>query len=265
MVTTQDSLRIYLTGRVALEYDGQLIEQSEFPGNQGVVAFTRLLLPREFAVSREELASVIWPEGTPRAWDVALNAIVSKLRVLLTRCGLDKRALEAALGCYQVKLPFGTWVDADAAFDALHEAEGLLRQQRYRDGYCVAQIAYHVCKRPFLPGETGAWVLQQRERFALGFARAGECLTEIYLWNREAAVAVDVAEQVLALHPLRETAYQLLMRAHAAAGNRGAALCAYERCRKMLSAELGVSVSARTSAVHMEILRGGSAPDRPYD
>ena len=255
-------LRIYLTGRVAIESGSQLIDQDEFPGKQGVVAFARLLLPRELSVSRDELATVVWPDGPPSAWEVAINSIISKLRVLLARVGLEKKTVEAALGCYQVRLPSGTWVDADAAFVALHEAEGLHRMRRHREAYCAAQIAYHVCKRPFLPGESGAWVVQQRERFALGFARAGECLADIYLWNQEPAVAADVAEQVIASHPFRETAYQLLMRAHAAGGNRAAALHAYERCRKVLADELGVSPASQTTAVQIDILRGNTGNGR---
>ena len=47
----------------------------------------------------------------------------------------------------------------------------------------------------------------------------------------------------------------MLMRAHAAAGNRAEALWAYERCRKIISAELGVAPSAETTAVYMKVLR----------
>lgn len=254
-------LRIYVTGRAAVEHGGKLLEQDAFPGKQGLLAFVRLLLTREAAVSREELASVLWPESPPRAWDAALNAIASKLRVLLAQTGLNKSTvLPAGLGCYQLNLPTDTWVDIEVATDSLHEAEGMLKSGQRREAWSMAQVAYHICKRPFLPGETGPWAAQQRERVALSFARAGECLAEIYIWNGEPSVAVDVAEQVVAAQPFRETAYQLLMRAHAAAGNRAEALWVYERCRKLILNELGVPPSPETSAVHLEILHGNKRP-----
>jgi DNA-binding SARP family transcriptional activator len=232
-----------------------LLEQDAFPGKQGLLAFVRLLLSRESAVSREELASLLWPEGQPRAWDAALNSIASKLRVLLAQAGLDKSTvLPATLGCYQVNLPADAWVDVEAAAEALHEAEDLLKAGRHRECWAMAQVAFHICKRPFLPGETSAWAVQQRERFMVWFARAGECLVESYIWNGEPSVAVDVAEQVVAAQPYRETAYQFLMRAHAAAGNRAEALWTFERCRKLISEELGVDPSSETSAVHHQIL-----------
>lgn len=250
-------LRIYVTGRAAIEYGSKLLEQDAFPGKQGLLAFVRLLSTRETAVSREELASVLWPEGLPRAWDAALNSIASKLRVLLAQTGLDKASvLGAALGCYQLNLPSDTWVDIEIATDSLHEAEGLLKSEHRREAWSMAQVAYHIFKRPLLPGEMGGWAVQQRERLALCFARAGECLAEIYIWNGEPLVAVDVIEQVLAAQPFRETGYQLLMRAHAAAGNRAEALHVYERCRKLISAELGVAPSTETTAVHFDVLHG---------
>jgi DNA-binding SARP family transcriptional activator len=55
--------------------------------------------------------------------------------------------------------------------------------------------------------------------------------------------------------PFRETGYQLLMRAHAAVGNRAEALRVYERCRSLLSEELGVPPSSQTEAVYLDILR----------
>jgi DNA-binding SARP family transcriptional activator len=42
------------------------------------------------------------------------------------------------------------------------------------------------------------------------------------------------------LEPFRETAYQLLMKTHAAAGDRAEALRVYARCREVLRDELGV-------------------------
>jgi DNA-binding SARP family transcriptional activator len=59
------------------------------------------------------------------------------------------------------------------------------------------------------------------------------------------------------LEPYRESAYQLLMRAHAAAGDRADALRAYEQCRRLLLAELGVGPSPETEAVYHALLGRG--------
>jgi DNA-binding SARP family transcriptional activator len=64
-------------------------------------------------------------------------------------------------------------------------------------------------------------------------------------------------ERLVASHlePYRETAYLLLMRAKAAAGNRAEALRTYERCRLLLSEDLGVSPSNQVENEYLAILR----------
>jgi len=249
-------LRIYLTGRVTIEGDGPPIDQDEFPGNQGLVAFCRLAVDRTHALGRDELAAALWPDKLPRAWDGALHAIVSKLRLLLARAGMDKsEVIGSALGCYQLRLAPDAWIDTETATDAIHEAEGFLAASKWRQAWSEAQVAYHISRRPFLAGEDAPWVEEQRERLRAVFARASECLAEAYMRNGEPQVAVDVAKQLIAAQPFRETGHQMLMRAHAAAGNRAEALWAYERCRKIISAELGVAPSAETTAVYMKVLR----------
>ncbi len=85
--------------------------------------------------------------------------------------------------------------------------------------------------------------------------RALDCLSEIYARNGEPALAARRAGQAVTLEPFRETSYQRLMRAHAAAGNWAEVLRVYERCRRLLAEELGVSPSSQTEAVYLDILR----------
>jgi DNA-binding SARP family transcriptional activator len=259
-------LRIYLTGRLAIECNGTVFDQDAFAGRQGVLVFARLLMPRGAAVSRDELAALLWDEALPNAWDGALNAVVSKLRVLLAKTGLDKsRVLPSALGCYQLNLPGDAWLDVEAALDSLHAAEGMLKRHQHRDAWAAAQVAYHIFKRPFLPAETGDWAAQKREQLVTFHVRACECLAETYIRNDEPSIAVDVAHQAVAAQPFRETAYQVLMRAHAAAGNRAEALRTFEECRRQISDNLGVAPSPDIEAVYLEILRSRSGRRVPRD
>lgn len=250
------ALRIYLTGQLTLEWDGKLFDQRVFGGRQGVLVFARLLIPRGSAVSRDDLAALLWDEEPPNARDTALNAIISKLRVILARAGLDKsRVLPSALGCYQVNLPADAWLDVEAAFDSLHAAEGMLKRGRHQEAWAAAQVAYHIYKRSFLPAESGEWAVTQREQLATFHVRACECLAQTYIRNGEPTIAVDLARQAVAAQPYRETAYQILMRAYAAAGNRAEALRAFEECRRYISDQLGVAPSADTEQVYLGILR----------
>ena len=220
------------------------------------MAFAYLVLERQRSVSRSDLAEVVWPRKLPRAWDGALNSIVSKIRTLLLKTGLKKdHSISSAMGCYQLCLPPRAWIDIESAADHIHEAESLLKAHDHRKAWSAAQVAYHVSRRPFVPSEEGPWIDSQREGLRTVFARSCECLAEIYIWNNEPTTAIEVAKEVVTLHPYRESAYRLLMKAHASAGNRAEALWVFERCRKLLATELGVNPSAETRAVHLQILK----------
>lgn len=248
-------MRVYLSGRVCIEGERGLVDQSAFPGRQGRLAFGYLTLQRR-PVPRDELATLLWGDTPPASSEVALSAVVSKLRGVLRAAGLGARALESALGCYELHLPAGTWVDVEAAGEALHEAEVQLRTGDAAGAWAAANIAYHIARRPFLPGDDGIWVEQQRGHLLALLARATECFAEASLSKGEPEIALALAEELVGYEPFRESAYQLLMRAHAAAGNRAEALRAFERCRRLLAEELGADPSPETQALHVRLLTG---------
>jgi SARP family transcriptional regulator, regulator of embCAB operon len=104
-------------------------------------------------------------------------------------------------------------------------------------------------------GEEGPWVTLKRSDLREVLVQAHESLSEPSIWHAKPEYAVKHAKEAITIEPFRETSYQLLMRAHAAVGNRAEALRAYERCRSLLSEELGVHPSPQPEAVYVDILR----------
>jgi SARP family transcriptional regulator, regulator of embCAB operon len=248
-------LRIYLSGPMTVEAGDVVLRSRDFPGRQGREAFAYLAMKREQLVVRSELADALWPRMLPSSWDVSLSSLVSKLRGLLGRAGLDgSAALRAEDGCYALELGDGAWIDHDAALDAVHEAEAALGAGEPRRAYGPSAVAQHIARRPFLPGVDAPWIEARRDRLEDLLIRALECRAEIYLWNEEPTLAVEVASEAIARRPFRESGYRLLMRGHAASGNCAEALRVYERCRMLISDELGVGPSPETKEVHEAVL-----------
>lgn len=240
-----------------MEVDGTLIDVDAFPGHQGRLVFAYLVTERSRPVARAELVDLLWPSGPTAAWETALSALVSKLRTLFARVGLDNPdTLSSAAGCYELRLRGDVWLDLEAAAEAIHEAETALKRADPRGAYGPSAVAHHIARRPFFPGDASTWTETRRAKLQSILIRALECRAEVYTWNNEHALAFEAARDVVTLEPFRETGYQLLMRAHAAAGNAAEALRAYERCRQLLADELGVDPSPQTKAVHLEVLQG---------
>ena len=100
---------------------------------------------------------------------------------------------------------------------------------RFRRGdtataWSLANVAVVISKRPFLADVEAPWIESQRSALRAMQMRALQCLVNVSANNSEPLLAVQHALEMIELEPFRETAYQLLMKMHAAAGDRAEAL-----------------------------------------
>ena len=244
-------LKVFLTGRVAAEANGRVLDEARFPGRQGRLLFAYLVVARSRPVPRDELADAIWGESPPATWEKALTVIASKLRGLVAEDGIT---LTNAFGCYRLDLPEGTWVDLFAAASGAQDAEEALAAGELDQARAAAESAESLARRPFLAGEDGAWVEQKRRDLADIRERALSVLADACLRSGAAREAAKWAEELIALSPFREAGYRRLMEAHVVAGNRAEALRVYEQCRQLLAEELGAYPSPETDSIYRALL-----------
>jgi YVTN family beta-propeller protein len=249
------ALEISLAGRVSISSVHGLIGEERLHGRQGRLVFAYLVSEAGRPVTRDTLAEALWGEAPPAKWEKALGVLASKLRGLLGECGLDgAKVLTSAFGCYRLELPPGTSVDVVAAARAVDEAEAALAAGLPAAATAAATRAANVARLPFLRGENGVWVEEKRRELAGVLDRAVACLADASLQTGDAAAAVTWAREAIALEPFRESGHRRLMNAHVAAGNRAEALQAYERCRELLSEELGTYPSPETESIYRGLL-----------
>jgi DNA-binding SARP family transcriptional activator len=249
-------LRIYLAGRIVVEQDGQaVIDERDFVGRQGRLAFAYVVAKRHRPVPRSELLAVLWGDAPPRQLEITFSAILSKLRARLRKSVRSGSAVDVGHGSIHLRLPHDAWVDLEAAANAIDEAEGALRGGDSRLAWSRANVAAAIGRRSFLPDEEAAWVHAWRIRLSTVLARALRCLSELSAANGETALALQYATEMVELDPFRETSYQHLMRLHLELGNRAEALRVFTRCRELFREELGASPSPETERLFLEILR----------
>lgn len=255
-------MRVWLTGTFAIEGADGAVPRDRLPGRQGRLLLAYLIIEHDRAVRRDELAELLWGDHPPATADKAIAVAISKLRALLTSCGLDgSQVLTNAFGCYQLTLPPGSWLDVEAATALAREAELALVAGQAETALRAAREAIELARRPFLPGEEGPWVADRRAALTSLLATALDTAAEAALRSADVPGAVIAAREAVALEPFREASHRQLMRAHALAGNRADALRAYERCRALLADELGVDPDPQTEAVYLDILRSAPAAE----
>ena len=215
-----------------------------------------LVCERTRPVSREELARLVWPEEAAASWEVALSALMSRLRGLLSSDGLRSRGVAFArgFGQYRILFPSAVWIDLETVASAVDNAEGALRTGRPHEVLGPATAASAIARRPFVSGVEGEWVSSQRGRLERQLLRALECLAKMWLAAGEPGIAVEPAVEAVEIDPFRESSYQLLMRDHADGGNRPKALEVYHSLRGLLAGELGTEPSPQTEELYLEVL-----------
>jgi len=107
-----------------------------------------------------------------------------------------------------------------------------------------------------------AWLTTERERLRDRARTVAEALLREQF---EPEAAIPAAQRLLQIDRAHEGAWRALMRAHAARGERGMAIQAYDRCRAVLADLLDASPSAETQKLLAEIRgpAGSRMPLRP--
>ncbi len=245
-------MRIQLCGATIVEYRGERVE-NQLPGRQGRLLFAFLVLNRHRPSSRAELEEVVWP-GQPAAQSGAgLNPLVSKLRRLFGSDIIEGRST------LRIRLGVDTRIDVEDAIQSVHRAESQIALGEWKRAWAPSLIALFVSEREFLAGDDGSWVEDQRNAMSELQLRALEAYTAAAegMGGTELPAAVRSARRLIRMAPLRESGYQLLMRALSAQGNAAEALGVYADLRAVLRDELGAEPSAASQAVFDRLIRRG--------
>ena len=243
--------RIQLCGRLVVEIDGRRLED-DLPARQGRVLFAYLAANRDRPCVRGELIEAVWPHDLPTRPETALSALLSKLRRILRPELLDGRS------SVQLRLPAATWIDLEAAGEAIHRAESAVARGDWQGAWGPGQVAQYVAKRGFLPGEDAPWIDEIRQRLEAIYLRALEVRARagLGLGGSELDTAERSARSLIGASPYHESGYRFLMEVLAERGNAAEALHVYERLRVLLRDELGTVPGEATQELHRRVLGG---------
>lgn len=188
-------------------------------------------LALEGPTARTRLAALLWPDSGPEA---ARNALRQRLFQLKRQFGA-----ELVSGAGVLALADGVQHDLHGSQDVLGDAGGAFG------------------------GELAEWLARQRarcgERLRLALAERAAQAERAGDWVE----ALQHARELLALEPVSEDAHRRLMRLHYLAGDRAAALLAFDRCEQVLKNEVGARPGAATLALLATLEQAGRAPAPP--
>ncbi len=237
--------------------EGSVVDRTEWRTGKAADLLRLLALQGGDPVATQTLVAALWPGSDQRHGQASLRTAASQVRRVV-----GPQFLERSLAGLRL---LDAWVDVTAFREMSTKAHELIGIGEFAAGYELAREADRLVRGEFTAHDDGAdWA--QNERRALSnrhqvlLCDASESAAALGLGHE----AVDFASRAIALDPFSERASRLLMRGHADVGELSLALREYERCRTLLSEELGIDPSAQTRDVHLALLRSQRMmPARP--
>jgi DNA-binding SARP family transcriptional activator len=241
-------LDVRLLGSFSLALDGRPIEALATPRLQALLAY--LLLNAGAPQPRSQLSFAFWPDAAESNARNNLRQLLHQLRQALPDAG---RWLRVDASSVQWDPASSFSLDVGRFEQALAEAERARRDADATARRTALERAVEVCQGPLLPSCYDDWIGPFRERQERRCEEAAAALAAVLEEEREYPEAIARVGHWLRHDPVDEEAYRTLMRLHALAGDRAAALQAYRRCAEVLERELGAVPTAETVRVYERI------------
>jgi len=251
MLSTDAMLHVFLFGHLHARLDGVPLAPSGRQQTERLWVY--LLLRGAGMVPRHEAAAELWPND-PRGV-ARLRFHLYHLREHLPDAEPGAPWLAATRSHVRWNPAAASWVDVHAFAEACARLEASAAPPAPEE----IEQALALRARPLLEGWDAPWIARARDDIEARYVGLMERLAVSRQRAGDLAGALGAAARLLEHDRLREETYRLLMRLHAAAGDRAAALHHFDVCRHVLAAELGADPAAETSALARD-LRAVSPP-----
>ena len=243
-------LKIFTLGRFELIRDGNPIPFSRKAQQRPLSLLKALIALGGKEVREEQIADALWPGADGDAAHHSFETTLYRLRKLIGH----EKVIRFREGRITLDDRY-CWVDL-WAFDHILEEADAQRKKGLTDHFIhLAEKALELYRGSFLAGETEQpWVLSLRERLRSEFLRNMRWLGHSWEKDGQWEKALERFQRGLEIDDLAEEFYQHLMVCYDQLGRRTEALSVYTRCRRTLSAALGVEPSARIEAIYKSLL-----------
>ncbi|HEX8633499.1 MAG TPA: BTAD domain-containing putative transcriptional regulator [Pyrinomonadaceae bacterium] len=205
---------------------------------------------RHRRASKETIIDTFWGEADFDAVEKNFHPTVSHIRKALnSNQPVKQNFLLYRDSDYLLNQEFSYRIDTEEFDRLVAEAEAAKRTgdgARYVSCY---EDALRLYRGDFMQGSYDEWVEEQRSYYREQHLRMLEVLAVAAQKNEEWSRSLQLAQQILGDDQFREDVHCMIMRAHAALGNRAAVKEQYEQLRRVLRKELGVEPAAETQKI----------------
>lgn len=204
--------------------------------------------------AKDTIKETFWGEQDFDAVEKNFHPTISHIRKALnSNQPLKQNFLLYRDGDYMLNPEFAYAIDIEEFDRLVREGERAERARAGEEFVPLYEQAISLYRGEFMNGTGDAWTNEPRVYYREQYLRILKTLADASARQGEWRRVLDLTHKILQGDPFQEDVHCLLMRAHAALGNRNAVSEQYETLRRLLRKELAVEPSAETKRLAREL------------
>ncbi|WP_421383644.1 BTAD domain-containing putative transcriptional regulator [Bacillus salacetis] len=235
------TLKVQTLGKFSLQLGNRVVNEGDWQRGKAKELFEFFITNKHKLVDREEIFREIWPDqdedAANRSFKVSLNSLLKTIEPY-------RKAREESYFIRRNGAFYGINPEAVYQLDTVLFEEWVMEGLTEKDPYQAKELlekGLKLYEGDYLPDHRFAdWCLTERERLQVIFLRAAEMLAQVSVRLSDYETCIHWCERILMEEDTWEEAYRLLMFCYYQKNNRPQAIKWYNKCRKVLNAELGV-------------------------
>lgn len=209
---------------------------------------------RHHRASKDTIIDTFWGETEAEVVEKNFHPTVSHIRKALnSNQPLKQNFLLYRDGDYQLNAEYTYLIDLEEFDRLLNDGENARRARQFDQCIQAYESAIALYRGEFMQGSYEPWVEEQRTYYREQYLRLLEALAAVAQKNEDWSTSLQLAQRILREDQFREDIHCLILRAHAALGNRGAVKEHYMGLKRLLKEELGVEPSVETKKLYEEL------------
>lgn len=210
---------------------------------------------RHHRASKDLIIDTFWGETDPTVIERNFHPTVSHIRKALnTNQTLKQNLLLYRDGDYLLNPDFAYRIDVEEFDRLVARGEATRRERQFDECIRCYQSAVDIYRGEFMQGSYDPWADEQRSYYRKQYLQLIEALANVAQKMGDWFKSIHLAQNILNDDPFREDIHCLLMRAHAALGNKSAVREQYDGLKLLLQKELGVDPVAETTSTYRELM-----------
>lgn len=254
-------LSIHLVGGFRVTIDGEEVPAAAWRGERSRSLLQYLATLPSGRATREELMEALWGHLPIEQARGSLHVTINRLRRALSSAAADRAGEQFVVATatgYQ--LAPGSWVDVTALHQLLEQVRTLPLSERAP--LLLEQPDFQWVTLPELSVDQpfSDWAVAVRERVRADFVSLQILRADLLQSQGGLHAALDLLVGLLESEPVLEAVTRQAMLIAHNLGNQVMALSLFDRCRRALAEELGVTPMPETLALHTRILGPAELP-----